>query len=201
MKSSVWLGLLFAAMMLTIDTHALSEPNPLKGKRLYRSYCLVCHGADGKGAGPLAKKLNLKPADLSSGQYQKKEVTELAAIVAGYGRKEGSNMPNWGSVLSTADLRDIAAYIAMLPRKDLSYIGDTRRGRAIYKGACIACHGQFGAGNGILAHLIDIPMIDHTDSDRMQDISDEELIDSIREGKDIIWHRGRGPSATAKSPM
>ena len=174
---------LIAAMMLTVNTHALSAPNPLKGKRYFQSYCLICHGEDGKGKGPLAKKLNLQPADLSSEEYQQKGLQELTALIEGYGRKEGSNMPTWGTVLPKTDLRDIGAYITKLDEKKLSYIGDTRRGRAIYKSACIACHGEYGKGDGILAYLIDIPMIDHTNADSMEAINDEELVYSIRVGK------------------
>ena len=58
------------------------KPDPFEGRRLYRSYCLVCHGVDGKSIGPLANKLNLKPADLSSKQYQMKPLKEMAAIIS-----------------------------------------------------------------------------------------------------------------------
>ena len=165
------------------EIYAKYQPNPLEGRRLYRSYCLVCHGVDGKSVGPLANKLDLKPADLSSGQYQEKKVDGLAAVIAGYGRREGSNMPSWGAVLTREELSDIAAYLFKLTREDLGFRGDPRRGRAIFKASCTACHGEYGTGKGILAQLIGIPMIDFTESGKMVQISDEELIHSIREGK------------------
>ncbi len=68
MKFLVRLASLCLAMALTLDAYAQNTPNPLTGKRLYRAYCFVCHGADGNSNGPLATKLNLKPADLSSAQ-------------------------------------------------------------------------------------------------------------------------------------
>jgi cbb3-type cytochrome c oxidase subunit III len=168
--------------MLTTDTHAQDEPNPLIGSHLYRSYCLVCHGIDGKSIGPVAKNLDLKPADLSSEQYQTKKVQHLAAIIAGYRRPDETNMPNWGVVLSKADLLNVAAYISKINQKDLRFRGDTRRGRAIFKRACAACHGNIGKGEGILAHLIRIPMMDYTKSENMKNISDKELLHVIREG-------------------
>ena len=181
----VWPIFLFWVILLTRGTYVLSEPasNLIKGERLYRSYCLVCHGVDGKHTGPLGVKLNYKPADLSSKQYQMKEVKELAAIIGGYGRTEDSSMPNWGTVLPKTDLRDIAAYIAKLGREDFTYKGDSRRGRAIFKGACVACHGQFGRGKGILADLINIPMADFTDSEKMAQLSEEDIINAIKNGK------------------
>lgn len=49
------------------------KTNPLKmtpallgeGRKLFAANCAVCHGADGRGNGPMAKSLNPPPADLS----------------------------------------------------------------------------------------------------------------------------------------
>jgi cbb3-type cytochrome c oxidase subunit III len=170
-------------MMLTTGTFAQDVPNPFLGNHLYRSYCLVCHGVDGKSAGPLARKLGFEPTDLSSETYQAKTVAELAAIIAGYQRPGESNMPSWGIALSQTELLNIAAYISEITRTDLRFKGDTRRGRVIFKSACVACHGKDGTGRGVLAHLIQIAMIDFTRSENMKDMSDEELVNLIREGK------------------
>jgi cbb3-type cytochrome c oxidase subunit III len=183
MNPVVWLLSLFSAIMLTTDTYAQDEPNPLIGSHLYRSYCLVCHGIDGKSVGPVARNLNVKPTDLSSERYQTRKVEDLATIIGGYRRHEESSMPNWGMVLSWTELLDIAAYIPKITQKDLKFKGDTRRGRVIFKRACVACHGKTGTGNGLLAHLIWISMTDFTKSESMKEVSDEDLINIIREGK------------------
>jgi len=183
MKLLVWLISVCAAMTLATDTYAQDEPNALIGSHLYRSYCLVCHGADGKGPGPVARNLNLEPADLSAEQYQTGNVEDLASVIAGYRKQEGSGMPNWGMVLTRKDVLDIAAYISKISRTDLKYRGDTRRGRAIFKDACVACHGKNGKGEGLLAQLIRIPMMDFTQSESMEKISDEDIVAMIRDGK------------------
>ena len=183
MKLLIWLVSLFSVTMLSFDTYAQDRPNPLLGSHLYRSYCLVCHGIDGKSAGPLATKLGFEPADLSSKTYQAKTVAELAAIITGYQRSGDSNMPSWGMALSEAELLDIAVYISEITRKDLRFKGDTRRGRVIFKRACVACHGKDGTGRGILAHLIQIAMTNFTMSENMKGMSDEELVSLISEGK------------------
>jgi cbb3-type cytochrome c oxidase subunit III len=170
-------------MALTFDTHAQDGPNPLLGNHLYRSYCLVCHGVDGKSVGPLARKLGFEPADLSSQTYQAKTVAELATIIAGYQRPGDSNMPSWAMALSQTELLHIAAYVSEINRTDLRHRGDTRRGRIIFKSACVACHGKDGTGRGVLAHLIQIAMIDFTMSENMKGMSDEDLVKLIREGK------------------
>ena len=183
MKPLMWFIFVCAAMMLTTGAHAKDEPNALIGSHLYRSYCLVCHGIDGKGAGPIARNLNLEPADLSSEQYRTENVEDLAAIIGDYRGQAGAGMPNWGAMLSREELLDIAAYIPKINSKDLRFAGDTRRGRVIFKRACVACHGQIGTGRGLLAHLIQIPMMDFTKSENMKKISDEDLLNIIREGK------------------
>ncbi len=184
MKPLRWLVAFFSVTMLATGTYAQNDPNPEVGNRLYRSYCLVCHGEDGKGAGPLAITLNLDPADLSSEQYQTKKVEDLAAIIGGYWRKEDSDMPKWGMALPKTDLLDIAAYISKITLKDLRYTGDTRRGRVVYKRACVACYGKFGRGKGLLANLfLRISAVDFTESLDMKRMSDEQLIKVIREGK------------------
>jgi cbb3-type cytochrome c oxidase subunit III len=183
MKVLIWLVSICSAIMLTIDARAQDEPNALIGSHLYRSYCLVCHGVDGKSRGPLAAKLNFDPADLSSEQYQTKNLEDLATIIGGYRSMEESNMPKWGIVLSREELLDIAAYISKITQEDLRLRGDTRHGRAIFKRACVACHGKNGTGRGILAHLFRISMMDFTTSDNVKKISDEQLINMIRDGK------------------
>jgi len=183
MKAWIWLISLIFMMMLATDTYAQEEPNPLIGSHLYRSYCLVCHGVDGKSRGPLAENLNLDPSDLSSEQYQTKDLEDLAVLIGGYRRIEESNMPNWDIVLSQAELLDIAAYISKITMADLRFRGDTRRGRVVYKRACTACHGKRGTGRGVLAHLIGISMMDFTTSENVKQMSDEELMNMIRDGK------------------
>lgn len=41
------------------------------GKELYTSYCLPCHGRDGKGSGQRAYKLDTSPADFTLESFQK----------------------------------------------------------------------------------------------------------------------------------
>lgn len=183
MRMIIWLVLACGAAMLATVARAQEEPNALKGSHLYRAYCFVCHGADGKSTGPVARNLELAPADLSSQRYQTMDVQDMASVIAGYRDQKDSGMPNWGMVLSRADLLDVAAYISNISLTDLRFIGDTRRGRAVFKSACVACHGKIGAGEGLLAHLFRTQMMDFAQSENMKNMSDEDLLNMIREGK------------------
>jgi cytochrome c5 len=50
---------------------AADESSISFGKELYNSYCRSCHGADGKGSGKRAEKLNTHPTDFTTEEFQK----------------------------------------------------------------------------------------------------------------------------------
>lgn len=162
---------------------AKNEADPNVGMQLYKSYCLLCHGAKGNSKGPLANKLGLNPANLTSDQYQKKSIDEMTKIIGGYGRAEGDVMPVWRNALPESNIRHIAAYIASIDSTNLKFTGDVRRGRLIFRSSCIACHGSKGRGNGILAKMIGAPMADFTKDDSVKRYSDKSLMVIIRKGK------------------
>ena len=54
------------------------------GYHIFRTNCFVCHGADGTGDGPLASKLETRPADLTDNdRLEKKSDRELFKIIEG----------------------------------------------------------------------------------------------------------------------
>ena len=78
------------------------------GQVLWKQYCEVCHGADGRGDGPLAASLPRRPKDL----------TKIAlppifpdGIVAYRIANGGGVMPAWKSVLNTQDIWDLVNFI------------------------------------------------------------------------------------------
>lgn len=72
LASQVWLALLLgAAALLAAATAANAEELPDErvlsdGKTDYQWHCRSCHGASGKGNGPMAKMLIKPPADLTA---------------------------------------------------------------------------------------------------------------------------------------
>jgi mono/diheme cytochrome c family protein len=77
------------------------------GKDMYDNYCAVCHGKDGKGAGPAAAAMKTSPTDLTAlaknnrGKYP---APHIAAVIRGQAAtsSHGSqDMPVWGPLFSS----------------------------------------------------------------------------------------------------
>jgi len=87
--------------------HVNAQPTAtINGNDLFREYCAVCHGTEGKGNGPAADALNKRPADLTQltrkngGQFPELHVINFIKgqdTVAAHGSRD---MPIWGSIFS-----------------------------------------------------------------------------------------------------
>jgi mono/diheme cytochrome c family protein len=90
------------------------------GEEMYREYCAVCHGKEGKGDGPAASELKAETPDLTkmakrnNGQYPADHV----AAVLRFGTKEPAHgtadMPIWGGLLGTSATRGTETAIVHL---------------------------------------------------------------------------------------
>jgi mono/diheme cytochrome c family protein len=77
------------------------------GAALFKAYCTACHGADGKGDGPMATFLKAAPSDLTRiavrnhGVYPGTRVERIISgeeqIARGHGTRD---MPVWGPIFS-----------------------------------------------------------------------------------------------------
>lgn len=79
----------------------------IQGVALYKAYCAVCHGSDGKGNGPMAPSLKTRPTDLthiSARNGGKFPMARIERIVSGEERLPASHgtreMPVWGPIFS-----------------------------------------------------------------------------------------------------
>jgi len=74
------------------------------GQQMYRAYCAVCHGIDGKGKGPAAEALRVAPADLTalaeknSGKYPALKVSAVLRGESGVPAHGSKEMPIWGKL-------------------------------------------------------------------------------------------------------
>lgn len=91
----------------TIKHVPVTQTSPTSGQEMYKAYCAVCHGLDGKGNGPAASALKTPPADLTllskgnGGEYPDMKVVTIIrgqGNLAAHGTQE---MPIWGKVFWT----------------------------------------------------------------------------------------------------
>lgn len=85
--------------------------NIAAGQKIFQTYCVACHGPQGKGNGPLAASLNPKPADLSVHARLHTEGEEFWIITNGI---QGSAMPRWAEQLSDLERWQVVAFIRTL---------------------------------------------------------------------------------------
>jgi cytochrome c6 len=75
------------------------------GEALYKSKCVACHGADGKGETAIGKANKLR--DFGSADVQKQSDDELSGIItSGKGK-----MPAYGKSLKPEQVKDLVSYI------------------------------------------------------------------------------------------
>ena len=73
------------------SSSATDKANPNKGKAIYTTYCINCHGSKGQGDGPMGQMLILPAADLTV--LEKKSDKELLATIRN--GRPGTAMPSW----------------------------------------------------------------------------------------------------------
>jgi copper transport protein len=126
------LGLPLALIVFGLGIYVLTrpvsvenaQPNPIPanqesvkaGEVLYIANCAPCHGASGKGDGPVGLMLNPRPADLTlhavPGVHTDAQLFEW--ITNGF---PGSRMPAWKSSLSDTDRWNLVNFIRTLAPK------------------------------------------------------------------------------------
>lgn len=140
-----------------------------EGKKLYRRYCVGCHGPLGDGSGDNAQWIDPKPRDFVAGTFKCRSTPTgtlptdqdlYNSVSRGF---TNSNMPHWDS-LTGQDRIDLVAYIKTFsPRWQSEKAGDaikvpgeppvtkesiTRGAQLFQKMECWKCHGQQGRGDG-----------------------------------------------------
>ena len=87
---------------------------PQSAEALYKQYCASCHGADGKGNGPGAAALPVKPADHTSPAVMSKiSDAELFKAIKEGGQAVGKSpaMPPWGGTLKDEQIGALVAHV------------------------------------------------------------------------------------------
>jgi len=93
--------------------YAAAEPydasSVVRGAALYAEDCAACHGAGGRGDGPAAASLSIRPADLTQAHLFAHSPGDLFWWI-GHGRADGA-MPGFADVLSPNQRWDLVNFI------------------------------------------------------------------------------------------
>jgi cytochrome c oxidase cbb3-type subunit 3 len=76
----------------------------------------------------------------------------------------------------------VALCAVVLSTALMGYAGDAEQGKKLYEQFCVSCHGQSGKGDGPAAAALNPKPRDHTNKEYMSKMSDEDLLNVIKNG-------------------
>ena len=110
------LGTLVVLALLAAPAPA-AQGDPKAGRELYNKWCVSCHGVGGKGDGPVAANLPVKPGNHADGTRMNALTdTYLFSIIkqGGQAVQKSQMMPPWGTQLKDQQIWDVIAYVRSL---------------------------------------------------------------------------------------
>ena len=88
---------------------AYAAPSVARGARLYRQNCVLCHGAEGRGNGPAAATLRIRPADLTAAHILAHPEGDLFWWI-GHGKGDGV-MPGFAQLIEASGRWDLVNFV------------------------------------------------------------------------------------------
>ena len=192
MKNIIHTVLVLSLLIVVITEVLAAPPAAYEGRKLYVSHCQICHGIGGKGDGPLAKTMQIEPADLTiivrsrnDDILMKNIIGEDRETAKGHDRHDllSDAMPKWKEVFSEPQIEALVAYLRFLGTSKHELMGDPEVGLQLYEKYCQICHGVEGDGRGIMTNLMGIKPMDHTNPYKNNMLDNEALVRSILDGK------------------
>ena len=100
-----------------VKTEPTTQAKPLSGASMYKEYCAVCHGKNGKGDGPAAPALKQAPPDLTGlakrhdGKFPDQYVESVLRNGVKAPAHGDAEMPVWGPLFSLMDSNQGVMYV------------------------------------------------------------------------------------------
>jgi mono/diheme cytochrome c family protein len=116
-----------------VDQTQLPSSYQPSGEQTYKQYCAACHGADGKGTGPMGSSFKVPLPDLTTlakrhaGKFPYDYVSNVLKFGPGVPAHGSSDMPTWGPLFRYFDkqgeravqqrIKSLCDYLASLQGK------------------------------------------------------------------------------------
>lgn len=112
---TVMAGLVVTLLALPAQSNPslTSAANPAHGKKLFKTYCVACHGSVGQGEFNWMHRDRAAPPLNSTGHAWHHEDAQLVDMILNKPLPD-SKMPAWSTVIKRDDALDVVAYIKTL---------------------------------------------------------------------------------------
>ena len=205
MKHSI---LKYLALALTVSLQYAQAENGIDptvehGANVFNERCSLCHGNVGMGDGLLPRLIKDYP---NTNLRTNKDATDPASIREAiiYGGEKGlldERMPPYGDELTWLEIESLVVFMRLYYRNAEKAVGlltrtkkpetpSREKGRAIYKGRCILCHGTEGDGKGRMAKIIKNPPPYNFQYSRLPD---NMLLEIITKGGEAVKRSPKMP--------
>ncbi|WP_424944308.1 c-type cytochrome [Aliiroseovarius crassostreae] len=192
----------FASLIVWHVEAALADPaSAFEGRRLYVSYCQLCHGVSGQGDGPLAKSMQITPADLTTTVRARSDAI-LTKIITGEGEQTitgrdrhnliSDAMPEWRAFFDDREIGALIAWLRFMSRAKHDLMGDPQLGYELFQNYCTVCHGEDGYGDGVMGKLLAMSPMDLTNPIETDTLDNAELATAILDGRGRYMPAWRG---------
>lgn len=91
------------------------EAAVVRGGIVFRTYCVLCHGASGEGNGRTARMYNPRPANLVKSQHNDAYKEQIIRR-GGEGMGRSPFMPPWGEQLTDEQISDLGQFLKSISR-------------------------------------------------------------------------------------
>jgi mono/diheme cytochrome c family protein len=176
----------------------------LAGIDSFRAYCVPCHGATGRGDGPVSTAWHTRAADLTTlaqrheGKFPRGRVRDVVSGMARPLPAHGTTeMPVWGPIFRAFESEPrarqrIESLLSYIESIQVPSTGVHDVGSQLFRTHCAICHGPSGRGDGAMAGEMRRTPPDLTQYTRRNGgVFPEALVYRIVEGGEVSSHGNR----------
>jgi mono/diheme cytochrome c family protein len=109
--------LVFLVAAVAQESFAGQKGDAKAGQKTFNTLCTACHGTSGRGDGPAAVALPVKPKNLADGKYMKTLTNEYLFKVikeGGVSVEKSALMAPWGGQIDDQGIWNVVTYIRTL---------------------------------------------------------------------------------------